>query len=240
MSEEQTQENQGQQEQRKLKDPRDLKKRPPSRAAKSAPDHVRAGQHGIRTTATDDPEEVGSLITELQRENFKLAEQEDYEASSTRTTGAGPNPYRLKTSREVAGDSEIEKALSARDENELDNSLLSERAIASFVASSAESNAADAEVQTLGATVTDTGQKIVLKPDRVDAQDRAVLERKDHTHAEAIKEYEENAAEEGLGSVDYRVAAAHAEAIEEAGEDEMTADKNPGAVYGGNVQEQSS
>ena len=216
---------------RELRHPRDVTNRPPSKAAKSAPAHERLHGHGIRTTATQAPEEVGSLISEIQRENFKLAEQEDFEASTTRNTGAGPNPYRIPTSREAAGEKGIKKLLKDRDKNELHNSLLSEQALATYQASIAESDAADAEVAVPGETLTDTGAKIQLNPERVAADDKAVLERKDFTHAEAIKEYEENAQEEGYFG-DYRVAVAHAEATAEADEDALTADKNPGALYG--------
>jgi hypothetical protein len=220
-------------QERKLKDPRSLSKRPPSRAAKSAPEHVRLGGHGIRTTATEEPEEVGSLITELQRENFKLAEQEDFEASHTRTTGAGPNPYKLTSSRAQAGEDAIDEQIKAREENELHNSLLEERQLASYVASSGESSASDAEVAIPGETITDSGQKIVKKPDRVDAQERAVLERKDETHAGVIAE----AAEEDPNA-DYRVAAAHGEATAESDSD-LAADKNPGTVYGEDYRKES-
>jgi hypothetical protein len=220
-------------EERKLKDPRQLSKRPPSRAAKSAPEHVRVQGHGIRTTATEEPEEVGSLITELQRENFKLAEQEDFEASHTRTTGAGPNPYKLTSSRAQAGEDAIDEQLKAREDNELHNSLLTEQQLASHVASAGESSAADAEVAIPGETVTDTGQKIVKKPDRVDAQDRAVLERKDETHASAIEEYLQEDA-----NADYRVPASHAEATAESDSD-LAADKNPGTLYGEDYRKES-
>ena len=43
----------------------------------------------------------------------------------------------------------------------------------------------------IGETITHTGQKIVLNPDRVAADERAVLERKDFTHAQAIKDLHE-------------------------------------------------
>ena len=189
---------------REVKSPRDLSKRPPSEASEAGPKHVRLGEHGIRTTAETQDE----LREEAHEENIR----EDYERSKFRTTGAGPNPYTLPTSREQAGEELIEELLEDRDNNDADNSLLSEQALASFAASSATSDAEDAEVQTLGATVTDTGQKIVMKPERVDAQERAVLPKAGTPHEEATKE---------------------------AGEDEMTADKNPGAIFGGTVKDRA-
>ncbi len=180
MSEEKQTNQQEQSEgERKLKDPRDLNKRPPSKMSKDGPEHVRVQGHGIRTTYA-----AGSQ--ELREEAFKENQAEDYSRNEGRTTGAGPNPYTLPTSRDAIH-KEIDKLLKEREENELDNSLLSERALAAHAASAAESKDADAEVQTLGATVTNTGQKIVEKPDRVDAQDRAVLPKAGTPHEEATK-----------------------------------------------------
>jgi len=179
--------------------------------AKDGPDHVRVQKHGIRTTAeTQD---------ELNEEAFAEAQAEGHKRNEGRTTGAGPNPYGIDTSRKQAGEDAIKQLLKDRDDNELDNSLLSEQALASYQASSRESEASDAEVQTLGATVTDTPQKIVEKPDRVDAQDKAVLPRIQDKHQAAIDEDENN--------TDYRVVAAHQEAVEES-DDPLRADNNAG------------
>lgn len=223
-------------EERKLKDPRDLTKRPPSRAAKSGPEHTRLEGHGVRTTARHDrqvDDNDGVFTSEVQLENFKENQAEDYERLEGRNTGAGPNPYRLPTSRKVAGEKEIKDLLKARDENELDNALMEERALAAHAAAVGVSDAADAEVQTVGDTVSDTGQKIRLKPERVAADERAVLERKDFTHAKAIKDLHEEDPH-----ADYRKAVAAAEAQAEAPEGALTADRSTDPLYGGNVHDQ--
>lgn len=204
MSEDKNQEQQNQEEERKVKSPRDLTKRPPSKAAKEGPKHVRTHASGIRTTAeTQD---------ELNQEAYEENIAEDYKRTAWRTTGAGPNPYRQPGSREAAGADAIEEQLKAREENELHNSLLSEQALATYIASSRESEAADAEVAIPGETRTDTGQKIVLKPVRVAADERAVLPKAGTPHEEAVHESDED----------------------------LRADNNPGALYGGNVKEQYS
>jgi len=189
MTEEQ-QEQQEQQEERQLKDPRDLKKRPRS-WGKEAPDHVRVQEHGGRTTARTNARVAPgeNLLTETQIEAHKEVEAEDYKRTEARGTAAGPNPYDLKTSRQRAGGKKVlDKLIKERDENTLHNSLLEERALAAHAAATGESDAQDAEIAVLGATLTDTGQKIVARPDRVDPQDKAVLRIAGTPHEEAVAE----------------------------------------------------
>lgn len=190
------------------KDPRDLTKRPPSRASSDGPDHVRVQGHGIRTTASLDSIEYETFTNDLQKEAHAEAQAEDYSRNEGRTTGAGPNPYRIK--RVDAG---ITKKAIEKVRKQLDNPNLTDRQIITFLESSGESKAADAEIAIPGETLTDTGQKIVEKPDRVDAQERAILP---------------------------RAGTPHEEATAEAGKDDLSAEKNPGALYGGNTTEQAS
>jgi hypothetical protein len=201
-------------DEQKLKSPRELTKRPPSRAPQG-PKHERLGGHGIRTTAeTQD---------ELNQEAFDEAQAEDYSRVEKRTTGAGPNPYKLEQTLLMKGDKRVKDLQKERDKNELDNSLLMDHALAAHAEAAGESDAADAEVAIPGETITDSGQKIVLKPERVAADERAVLERKDITHAAAIDEHDPEALQ-----FDYRVPVAHAEAVA-VSEDPLRADANPGA-----------
>jgi hypothetical protein len=225
-------------DERKLRDPKDLTKRPSSKSSKATPDHVRVQEHGFRTTAQPGRrvEHEGAMVSETELEALKLAQQEDYKANEGRSTGAGPNPYNLESSRDRAGQKVLEELIDARDENELHNSLMTEQMLAAHAASSGESTAADAEVQTIGDTRTDTGQKIVEKPDRVDAQDRAVLPHIGLKHSKLVDSERERALEEGRFEPDYRSAVAHGEAAEESDED-LRADANAGAMYGGSVHE---
>ena len=212
------------QEERKLRDPRDVNKRPRS-SGKAAPDHVRVQEHGIRTTAGGESEDPGNtLITELQRENFKEVQAEDYKRTEARPSAAGPNPYSIPTSREALGGKKVmDKLLKEREDNELDNSLLQERALGAHAAATGDSDGVDAEVQVIGATISDTGQKIVPKPDRVAADDKAVLRRvkDDSSASQAIDEDIEPHSE-----AYYRALANHESSA--TSDDPLRADANPG------------
>jgi hypothetical protein len=180
-------EEQNQQEERQVKDPRDLKKRPRS-WGKDAPDHVRVHELGARTTARTNARVAPgeNLLTETQIEAHEEVEAEDYKRTEARPSAAGPNPYKLKTSRKAADEKKIKSLVKERDENTLHNSLLSERALAAHAACVGESDAEDAEVAVLGATLTDTGLKIVAKPERLAADEKAVLPKAGTPHEEAV------------------------------------------------------
>jgi hypothetical protein len=190
MSESEAQQEQQEQEERELKDPRDLKKRPRS-WGKAAPDHVRVKELGARTTARTNARVAPgeNLLTETQIEAHKEVEAEDYKRTEARATSAGPNPYDLPPTALRKKDKRIKELQKERDENELHNSLLEDRALGAHAAATGESdaNAVDAEVQVVGATLTDTGQKIVAKPDRVAADEKAVLRVAGTPHEEAIE-----------------------------------------------------
>jgi hypothetical protein len=81
---------------------------------------------------------------------------------------------------------------------------------ASLAAAEAESGASDAEVAIPGETVIDTGAKIELHPDRMAANAKTELPKADEPHEEAIKEAPEGA---------------------------LTADRNAGLIFGGKVGE---
>src|SRR5215203_6835339 len=118
-------------DEQKLKDPRELTKRPPSRAPQG-PKHERTKAGGIRTTAEDQDE--------LNQEAFDEAQSEDYSRVEKRTTGAGPNPYKQEQTLLRKGGKELKDLQKARDENELDNSLLEDHALAAYAESAAESD----------------------------------------------------------------------------------------------------
>lgn len=192
-------------DEKKKAGPRELSKRPPSRSA-NAPDHIRTGKHGVRTTAQT-PQEV-------REEAHKAAISEEYEEG--RSTGAGPNPYKLKSVRDGQSKKTVEKLR----ESLGDAPGVDDRRLASYLESSGESKAADAELAIPGETRTDSGQKIVLEPDRIAADEKAVLPNVRERHKKAIGDAE---------AVEARQIAAHEEATATAGKDDLAADKNPGA-----------
>jgi hypothetical protein len=211
------------------KDPRDLKKRPPSKAANEAPEHVRVRDHGVRTTARVDRYDQETLTSETQKEAHRLAEgdeESDAKGNESRNTGAGPNPYGLQGVERTVGKRKVDEL-----EKELDEMgpNVDRRALTSYLESARESKASDAEIAVPGETLTDTGSKIVDKPARVAAGEKAVLPNAARRHGTTADKVE--------AGEDYAIATAHAEATAEAGKDDLSADKNPGALYGRDYRE---
>jgi hypothetical protein len=103
----------------------------------------------------------------------------------------------------------LNKLSKERDENELHNSLQSDNHLAAHAAATGEKTqgAVDAEVQALGRTITDTGQLVVPKPDRLAADEKAILPKAGTAHEEATKEpseADELTAEKNVGDAHLR------------------------------------
>lgn len=162
----------------KKKGPRDLDKRPPSRSA-NAPDHIRLGKHGVRTTVETRQERMEQANAQATSEEFEEG----------RSTGAGPNPYKTKPVRSGVKKGDLDKL-----RKELEEANIPEHRILAHLESARESDAADAEIRTPGETLTDTGQKIRLEPERLAADEKATLPKAGTPHEEATAKSSEDLA----------------------------------------------
>lgn len=191
------------------KSPRDLD-RTPEAVSEKAPAHEKVGEHGIRTTAQVDVRDPETGVTEARQEAYLEAQAEDFERSK-RSFGAGPNPYTMQSVRAKHGaeDDLLEKAVEYFGGYHMGDSAQTVAQYLTYLESRAESDADDAEVPVMGDTLTDTGQKIQLSPDRVAADEKAVLPNVMERHRGLIDEIQ---GEEGRGATSEQQIAAHGEA----------------------------
>ncbi len=189
------------------KSPRDLSRAPDSIEEDEGLE-ARAG-HGVRTTARVDVKDPETGASEVQQANYDRAVSEDFEHG--RNTGAGPNPYTLQSVRQKVDVQEdvLAEALEYFGGYHMGDAAGTVARYLSYKESMAESDADDAEIPVLGDTITDSGQKIQLNPERVAADEKAVLPNVRARHQGLIDELK---SDEDRGPVRDEQAAAFGEA----------------------------
>jgi hypothetical protein len=168
------------------KSPRDLDRSPDAIEEQEGIEAV-AG-HGVRTTARTDVVDPETGINEAQQAAYERAISEDFEHG--RSTGAGPNPYKLQSVQEkhgVEGDV-LAEAVEYFGGYHMGDASQTVAQYLTMKESQAESGADDAEVPVLGGFAEDHSQKIQLNPDRVAADEKAVLPNVRERHGDLIKE----------------------------------------------------